>query len=242
MPAGTSRYIDLTPYIGIEYRWAWAKAIYDIGQQIPIDGDIELNLEQEDSFGIFAGIDYYPTDNLYFNVEGSMVNRWGVSASLGYLFDIGGPSRPAVNSPFLGGGGAGSDTVGDCRLLPQLRYSFMTTELVTDFPLLNTGSYDLTMHDVYAQINWGVHPNVDIIALAGARFDALHGDVLDIPLAGINVNADYDYSANFLYGLGAKATFFRNDNGFYMGGGVLFTHSLRRRALLRYRRDDRRSV
>ncbi len=29
----------------------------------------------------------------------------------------------------------------------------------------------------------------------------------------------------FLWGLGFKATFFRADNGLYVGGGVLFTHS-----------------
>ncbi len=93
---------------------------------------------------------------------------------------------------------------------------------------------------MYAQLNWGVHPNIDLIGLAGARFDALHGDVLDIPLAGININADYDYSANFLYGLGVKATFFRNDNGFYIGGGVALHPFLRRRAVPQYRRDRRR--
>ncbi len=85
----------------------------------------------------------------------------------------------------------------------------MNTKLVPIFPLLNSGTYNLTTHDVYAQLNWGVHPNIDLIGLAGARFDALHADVLDIPLAGININADYGYSPNFLYGLGVKATFFR---------------------------------
>ncbi len=80
--------IDLTPYIGLEYRWVWAKASYDIGQQIPIDGDIELNLRQDKGLGIYAGVDYYATDRLYFNVEGNMLSRWGVSASVGYLFDI----------------------------------------------------------------------------------------------------------------------------------------------------------
>ncbi len=29
----------------------------------------------------------------------------------------------------------------------------------------------------------------------------------------------------FMWGLGVKATFFRADNGFYVGGGALFTHS-----------------
>ncbi len=55
---------------------------------IPLDADIDLNFDQKDSFGIFAGVDYYVNDRLYFNVEGNMLNRWGVSAGFGYLFDI----------------------------------------------------------------------------------------------------------------------------------------------------------
>ncbi len=27
--------IGLTPYLGVEYRWAWAEASYDIGQSYP---------------------------------------------------------------------------------------------------------------------------------------------------------------------------------------------------------------
>ncbi len=32
----------------------------------------------------------------------------------------------------------------------------------------------------------------------------------------------------FMWGLGVKTTFFRADNGFYVGGGALFTHSFSR--------------
>jgi len=222
----------LTPYVGLEYRWIWALASYDIDQVTGgiIDGNIDLFLHEKDGFGVFAGIDYAVNDRLYFNVEGKMLDRWGVDASVGYLFDVGGPSRPAVNSPFLGGGGIGSDTIGDCRLLPQLRYSYMQTKLESDFPILSSGDYKLTQHSIYAQLNWGVHPNVDVYALAGAEIESLDADVISLTLGApivfdANVNASYKNQANFLYGVGVKATFFRGDNGFYMGGGLLFTHS-----------------
>ncbi len=88
--------IDLTPYIGVEYRWAWAKASYDIGQQLsPLTAISISTWNRKTRIGIFAGVDYYVTDHLYFNVEGNMLNRWGVSASVGYLFDINGTSRSA---------------------------------------------------------------------------------------------------------------------------------------------------
>ncbi len=122
--------------------------------------------------------------------------------------------------------GEGSDTVGDGKLLPELRYSYSQTELKTDFPLLSSGEYNLTQHDVYLQLYWGLNPNVDIYGLVGARFESFDADVIDSPLlGGFNINAAYDTSANFLYGLGVKATFYRADNGFYIGGGLLFTHS-----------------
>jgi outer membrane protein W len=221
--------IGLTPYVGLEYRWIWALASYDLGQLDLgiIGGNIDLFLHEKNGFGIYAGADYYLNDRLYFNVEGNMLDRWGVTASAGYLFDINGKPRSATNSPFLGGGGAGSDTVGDCRLLPQVRYSYMQTDLDTDIPILSSGSYELTQHSIYAQLTLGVHPNVDIYALAGAQIESLDADVADLALGGItaNINAKYNNGANFLYGVGVKTTFFRSDNGFYMGGGLLFTHS-----------------
>ena len=30
---------------------------------------------------------------------------------------------------------------------------------------------------------------------------------------------------SFMWGIGVRGTFFRSDNGFYVGGGALFTHS-----------------
>jgi opacity protein-like surface antigen len=222
----------LTPYAGIEYRWIWALASYDIGQVTAgiVGGNIDLFLREKNGFGIFAGLDYAVNDRLYFNVEGKMLDRWGVDASVGYLFDTGANPRPAVNSPFMGGGGAGSDTIGDCRLLPQVRYSYMQTNLESDFPILSGGDYELTQHSIYAQLNWGISPNVDVYALAGAQIESLDADVISLSLGApivfdANINASYNNKANFLYGVGVKATFYRSDNGFYMGGGLLFTHS-----------------
>jgi hypothetical protein len=115
--------------------------------------------------------------------------------------------------------GEGSDTVGGGKLLPQLRYGYSATEWDTHSPYANNyRNWDFDAHDYYLQVNWGVFNNLDLIALVGGR--SLQMSV-DFPAPG---ETD-DNVPMFMWGLGVKATFFRADNGFYVGGGALFTHS-----------------
>src|SRR4030042_5725870 len=66
--------------------------------------------------------------------------------------------------------GEGSDTVGGGKLLPQLRYGYSVTEWDTKSNF--TAPYfdwDFSAHDYYAQLNWGILNNVDLIGVAGGR-------------------------------------------------------------------------
>ncbi len=115
--------------------------------------------------------------------------------------------------------GEGSDTVGACKLLPQLRYDYTVTNW--DTPSADAGPYrswDVNAHNYYLQVNWGIFNNVDVIALVGGRSTCSESDFSTFETKTGAVPM-------FLWGVGLKATFFRADNGFYVGGGALFTHS-----------------
>jgi hypothetical protein len=117
--------------------------------------------------------------------------------------------------------GEGSDTVGGGKLLPQLRYGYSATEWGTHSPYAASfRDWDVDAHSYYAQLNWGILNNVDLIGLVGGRSLSL-GSVSS--LTGATVESDW--ASMFMWGLGVKATFFRADNGLYVGGGALFTHS-----------------
>jgi hypothetical protein len=120
--------------------------------------------------------------------------------------------------------GEGSDTVGGGKLLPQLRYGYS----VSDWDRFDSpttwwvNDWDYNAHDYYLQVNWGAFDNLDIIALVGgetfcteSEFDT-GADVLALKSGPVSM---------FKWGVGFKATFFRADNGFYAGGGALFTHA-----------------
>src|SRR4030065_2229832 len=64
--------------------------------------------------------------------------------------------------------GEGSDTVGGGKLLPQLRYGYSATDWVTNNATL-FADWDFNGHNYYAQVNWGILNNVDLIALVGGR-------------------------------------------------------------------------
>ncbi|MBN2223903.1 MAG: hypothetical protein JW765_04430, partial [Deltaproteobacteria bacterium] len=82
--------------------------------------------------------------------------------------------------------------------------------------------WDVKAHTYYAQANWGILNNVDLIALIGGRSVCMDSEYPDHSLFW---DAKADGVPMFLWGVGVKATFFRADNGFYFGGGALFTHS-----------------
>jgi hypothetical protein len=113
--------------------------------------------------------------------------------------------------------GEGSDTVGGGKLLPQLRYEYSANEWKTN----DTGIFehwDFKAHSYYAQVNWGIFNNADLIVLIGGRSLRMESEV-----PGWDINGDA--GPGLLVGLGTRVTFFRADNGFYAGGGVLFTAS-----------------
>lgn len=116
--------------------------------------------------------------------------------------------------------GEGSDAVGGGKLLPQLRYGYSVFDWETNDSIFFT-NWDVSTHDYYAQVNWGVLNNLDLIGVVGGRSLSLYSDFHGRQyeeLKARNVPA-------FMWGLGVKGTFFRADNGFYVGGGALFTHT-----------------
>jgi len=122
--------------------------------------------------------------------------------------------------------GEGSDTVGGGKLLPQLRYGYSVSNWNTvSSDALGWRDWDVNAHTYYAQANWGILNNVDLIALIGGRSVSMESEYTTGTTALTYFDAKADCVPMFLWGVGFKATFFRADNGFYVGGGALFTHS-----------------
>ncbi len=116
--------------------------------------------------------------------------------------------------------GEGSDTVGGGKLLPQLRYGYSVSDWDTVSREMN-GFYDwdVNTHSYYVQVNWGILNNVDLVGLVGGQTLLMESDRAD------SSHLESDWGTMFMWGLGVRTTFFRADNGFYVGGGALFTHS-----------------
>jgi hypothetical protein len=111
--------------------------------------------------------------------------------------------------------GEGSDTVGGGKLLPQLRYGYSATDWRTSALFANTfRNWETNAHSYYLQANWGILNNVDLIGIVGGQSFAME-----------SLDANVHRDEMFMWGLGVRTTFFRADNGFYVGGGALFTHS-----------------
>jgi hypothetical protein len=123
--------------------------------------------------------------------------------------------------------GEGSDTIGACKLLPQLRYSYSVSDWRKFSQDGNTfRNWDTRTNDYYLQANWGIFNNVDVIALIGGEsLCAESGQLIGVTAVTFN-ELKAKHAPMFLWGVGFKATFFRADNGFYVGGGALFTHAL----------------
>ncbi len=66
--------------------------------------------------------------------------------------------------------GEGSDTVGGGKLLPQLRYGYSVSDWETHSRQPSVFSHwEVDAHNYYAQVNWGILNNVDLVALVGGR-------------------------------------------------------------------------
>ncbi len=95
--------IGLTPYLGVEYRWNRA---YVRGKSLagPEPSPDEITFREKEPVGVYVGVDYLIGKRLNLNLEGHMINRWGGSFSVGYLFDICGkpePIPPVVPEPVI---------------------------------------------------------------------------------------------------------------------------------------------
>ena len=225
--------IGLTPYFGVEYRYTWLMLEgHDASSGAGIEDDDTGLFNEEHNFGIFAGIDYFINDRFYMNVEGHAFNYWGGSFSIGYLFDS------AI--PNLTLSGVGSDTLGAGKLLPQIRYSYIYNEFDTDYEGFATPGgddydYIFRSHSAYVQLNYGLTDNIDIYALLGYRnidvtIDGVRYTGTDIYITG-NIDA-------LLWGMGLKGTFYRAENGFYVGGGIGFTHAFNPNSTEIYHSND----
>jgi hypothetical protein len=121
--------------------------------------------------------------------------------------------------------GEGSDTVGGGKLLPQLRYGYSVSDWDTvDDSMGGYKDWDVNTHSYYLQVNWGILNNVDLVGLVGGQSLAIDSS-FNFPGLGVGRFETDGWAPMFMWGLGVKATLFRADNGFYVGGGALFTHS-----------------
>jgi opacity protein-like surface antigen len=203
----------LNPYFGVEYRHTW---MYLEEHDQPNDGRIEEDssgrYEAKNNFGVYAGLDYIINDRFFLNIEGHVVDYWGVSASFGYL----------LGSPFgnVTLAGTGSDTVGSGNLLLQLKYAYFEDEFKSEWEDLHgsPNEFEYHSHSVYLQLHYGITDYVDIYGLLGYKLvhASLRGD------GGDYGHGNFDA---FLWGAGLKSTFYRADCGFYCGGGLGLTHS-----------------
>jgi hypothetical protein len=127
--------------------------------------------------------------------------------------------------------GEGSDTIGACRLMPELRYSYYKTPVVVNtHPALgdfDDDDWNVRENDATLQVTYGVTNYLDLYAFVGARIAAVKSGTVEVP-GRIGTNEDritFDLGSSFLSGVGVKGTFYRAPNGFYVGGGASFAYT-----------------
>ncbi len=201
--------IGLTPYVGAEYRYTRLLLENMTGSEV--DDDDSALLIEDHNFGMFVGLDYYLNKRFYVNVEGHFFDYNGVSASLGYLFDSAIPNLAS---------GVAADTIGACNLMPQVRYSYIYNIFETDYEEYvgddEDDDFEFENHSVYFQLTYGLTDYVDVYGLIGYRN-------INVDIDGGNtISGDIDA---LLWGVGLKSTFYRADNGFFVGGGLGLTHA-----------------
>jgi hypothetical protein len=116
--------------------------------------------------------------------------------------------------------GEGSDTIGACKLMPELRYSYYETPMTSDdWYTVNRGrdyfDWKEKEHNTVVQLTWGVIDNLDLYTFVGARICTTLDGTNDVGRRAV-----FDLGAGFTCGLGVKGTFWRSSNGFYLGGGA----------------------
>ncbi len=132
--------------------------------------------------------------------------------------------------------GEGSDTIGACRLMPELRYSYYEIPLAHDYNVrdFNGDQVDTAWrtkeHSAVVGVTWGVIDNLDLYTFVGARICSTIEGTADDVLTGTTDRADlkyvFDLGTSFTCGLGVRATFWRSPGGFYVGGGASVTYSV----------------
>jgi hypothetical protein len=83
--------IGLTPYLGVEYRWINDNVTI---KEIGTPDHVTYVFREKYPVGVYVGVDYLIAKRLNLNLEGHMVNRWGGSVGVGYIFDICGAPEP----------------------------------------------------------------------------------------------------------------------------------------------------
>jgi len=130
--------------------------------------------------------------------------------------------------------GEGSDTIGACRLMPELRYSFNETPMDTEYgyyfdPDLLYNHYTFREHTATLGATWGATDNLALYAFVGAVIDSsLEGtaDVYINPTAGyMDMRSKIDPDNGLTCGLGIRGTFWRSSGGLYCGGGASVAYS-----------------
>jgi hypothetical protein len=126
--------------------------------------------------------------------------------------------------------GEGSDTIGACKMLPQLRYTYAENHYDSDSFWIKEFLFDgaendwkVREHDFVVQLNWGVHDNVDLYAFVGGRI--AHAEGTGDLGPGTEFKYTSDLGGNFIWGVGVKGTFYRSPGGFYFGGGLSFINA-----------------
>jgi hypothetical protein len=130
--------------------------------------------------------------------------------------------------------GEGSDTIGACKLMPELRYAYYETPVnITSHPwsvtpTLYGDDWKVKEHNVTVQVNYGVTDYFDVFAFVGARIAAEKSGSALVLFAGIPPSYQkdvFDLGTGFMGGVGVKGTFYRASNGLYVGGGASFLYS-----------------
>jgi hypothetical protein len=130
--------------------------------------------------------------------------------------------------------GEGSDTIGACRLMPELRYGYyetpMRVTLHPESPVLlprYDDNWRLKEHDVTLQVTYGLTDYIDLYTFVGARLGAEKTGSSSMMLRAARRSQEnvFDLDSGFICGIGTRATFFRT-NGFYLGGGLSLTFAV----------------
>ena len=122
--------------------------------------------------------------------------------------------------------GEGSDTVGGGKLLPQLRYGYSVSTWETNDswgfrariirPTATTRRSTGGSWTTSSSWRW---PEASSFMMEDSTTGGLP------PIVILTASEKTEWADSFMWGIGARGTFWRSDGGFYVGGGALFTHT-----------------